>query len=298
MLASLRRSYAQLLTSGAQLLLLVIGFHIGTRTAWLVCLGLMAFISLVAWYSTLKRLRLVAGMPTSTVASAAQGYVELQGRGRPHGDAPLISKLRGLPCLWYRYKVEEKNGDKWQTIENGEVAEPFLLDDDTGKCIVDPEGAEIITMHTDTWHDGAYRYTEWKLLLSDNIYALGEFRTHGGSTSDRTLKDEINQVLLEWKADMPALRARFDLNSDGKFDEQEWLLARKAAKREAEQRLKALRAEPDINFLIRPQDGRLFLISNYDEDTLTRRYHLWAWLHVIILIGSLAGLGTLFTRPF
>lgn len=289
MVESLRRSYAQLLTSGAQLLLLFVGFQIGTRSAWLACLSLMALVSLFAWYSTLHRLRLVTGTPTSTVASAAQGYVELQGAGRPYGDVPLISKLRGLPCLWYRYRVEEKDGDKWRTIDSGEVSEPFLLDDGSGTCVVDPSGAEIHTRHKDSWTSDPYRYTEWKLISNDQLYALGQFRTAGGSTSEQTQGDVVKQVLQEWKADMPGLRARFDLDNDGQFDEREWLLARKAAQREAERRLKALRTEPDINFLVRPQDGRLFLLSNYDEETLSRRYLLWAWAHVIIMLGALAG---------
>src|SRR3989339_1598907 len=108
MLHKLRREYAQLVTSGAQLLLLFVGFRLNTRNGWLVSLAVMAAISIVAWLSALKRLRAVRDTPTSKVASAAQGYVELVGRGRPYGE-PLISKLRALPCLWYRYKVEQRD---------------------------------------------------------------------------------------------------------------------------------------------------------------------------------------------
>lgn len=292
MLQTLRRSYAQLLTSGAQLLLLFVGFQFQTRTAWLVCLGLMAFISLFAWYSALKRLRLITGTPTSSVASAAQGYVELQGRGRTYGAAPMVSKLRGMPCLWYRYRVEEKSSDnKWHTIDSGEASEPFLLDDGTGTCVVDPDGAEIYTKHTESWNDSSYRYTEWTLINNDRLYALGEFRTDGGSTSEQTLNDEVKQVLAEWKQDMPALRARFDLDNDGQFDDREWLLARQAAKREAEQRLQALRAAPDTNYMERPADGRLFMVSNIDQDELTSRYRFWTWAQVTILLCALIGLG-------
>ncbi|HEU0187920.1 MAG TPA: hypothetical protein VFR06_08510 [Gallionellaceae bacterium] len=292
MLDSLRRSYAQLLTSGAQLLLLFVGFQLQARAAWLACLGLMAFISLLAWYSALKRLRIISGTPTSNVASAAQGYVELQGRGRSSGAAPLISKLRGLPCLWYRYRVEERTGrSEWRVIDSGEVSEPFLLDDGSGTCVVDPSGAEIDTKHKDSWGSDPYRYIEWTLINNDYIYALGEFRTEGGSTAEQTLNDEVKQVLQEWKADMPRLRAQFDLNNDGVFDEQEWLLARKAAKREAEQRLKVLRAAPDTHYMVQPADGRLFLISNFDQDALASRYKFWSWAHVIIMLGALIGFG-------
>jgi hypothetical protein len=291
MLDSLRRGYAEMVTSGTQLLLLFVGFHFSSRQGWLYCLGLMSIISLFAWYSTLHRLRTITGTPTSNVASAAQGYVELQGSGRAYGETPLLGKLSRLPCLWYRYRIEEKNAkNEWRTKDTGESNEPFMLNDGSGNCIVDPTGAEIITKHKDTWHESACRYTEWKLISSDNIYIIGHFKTVGGSTVERTLNDEIKQVLWEWKLDMPQLKARFDLNNDGIFDDKEWLLARQAAKREAEKRLIAARAEPDLNFMMRPKDGRLFLISNFDQDKLARRYLVWAWAHVIILFGALGGI--------
>src|SRR3990167_181343 len=115
MLVSLRRSYAELITSGAQLLLLFVGVKLESRDAWLGCLSAMAIISFAAWLSALKRLRAIRGTPTPRVASAAQGYVELTGRGKPFGEMPLISKCRQLPCLWYRYKIEQRGSkDEWK----------------------------------------------------------------------------------------------------------------------------------------------------------------------------------------
>jgi len=58
------------------------------------------------------------------------------------------------------------------------------------------------------------------------------------------------------------LLKRFDLDNNGVLDMQEWMLARSAAKREAEKRMNEALAEPDTNFMLQPQDGRLFLISN------------------------------------
>ena len=178
MLTLLRREYAQLVTSGAQLLLLLIAAKLHTHTGWLVCLGLTAFISLFAWMSALRRLRVVRDTPTSRIASAAQGYVELIGRGKLMPDKPLLSKLTALPCLWYRYKIETRTGrNDWRTEDSGESYGFFMLEDDTGQCIIDPSGAEILTQHKETWTDLDYRYTEWLLLQLDNIYAIGHFRT-------------------------------------------------------------------------------------------------------------------------
>lgn len=218
MLVSLRRSYAELITSGAQLLLLFIGIHLESREAWLGCLSAMAIISFFAWLSALHRLRTIRGTPTSRIASAAQGYVELIGRGKPFGEMPLISKCRQLPCLWYRYKIEQRGSkDEWKTVGSGESLDSFMLRDDTGDCVVDPEYAEIVTKHRDQWQEGDYRYTEWKLINSDKLYVIGEFRTRSGAIEFDS-RAELNALLAEWKQDKPALHARFDLNNDGELD--------------------------------------------------------------------------------
>jgi hypothetical protein len=297
MLTTLRREYAQLITSGAQLLLLFVGFKLGTRTGWLWCLGTMSTVSLFAWYSVLHRLRAIVSTPTSRIASAAQGYVELIGRGRS-GATPLISKLRALPCLWYRWKVEQRSSkNQWSTMDKGESSDYFVLRDESGDCIVDPEQAEIITKHKDEWISGSYRYTEWKLIQNDYIYVIGEFKTVGGSNSGLTHDDLVKQVLSEWKMDNADLLKRFDLDNNGVLDMREWMLARSAAKREAENRLNQALAEPDTNFMLRPHDGRLFLISNLDQDKLTFRYKLWAWVHIAIFFGALGGISWLLQEP-
>jgi hypothetical protein len=177
------------------------------------------------------------------------------------------------------------------THSSGESDSPFLLCEGNSACVVDPSGAEIITTNKDEWTKGEFRYTEWKLLNIDTIYAIGEFKTFGGSTDTRQTSDEIKAVLAEWKENMPNLLARFDLDKNGTLDMQEWALARSAARREAEKRVIQARAEPDTNYLVRPEDGRLFLISNLPPEKLAKRYALWSWVQIIILFGSLGGMG-------
>lgn len=290
MLVSLRRRYAEFITSGAQLLLLLAGFYQGTASGWQYCLSLMAAISFFAWLSALSRLRAIRDTPTSKVASAAQGYIELVGRGRPFGDPPMISKLRLLPCLWYRYKVERRTSeDQWVTEDSGESYDSFKLQDGSGVCIVDPEQAEIVTRHRDQWRKDDYRYTEWKLIKDDNIYVLGDFRTRSGAIEFDS-RAELNALLAEWKKDMPALRKRFDLNNDGELDMTEWMLARQAAKREVANLQREAHARPDIHIIGQPRDGKLFLISNLTPEKLSHRYLLWTWAHLLIFCGSLAGI--------
>ena len=296
MLVRLHREYAQLVTSGAQLLLLFAGIKLESREGWLGTLSVMTLISFFAWLSALKRLRAIRDTPTSRVASSAQGYVELTGRGKPFGDTPLISKLRALPCLWYRYKIEEryktKDGHSWRTIDSGESSDSFLLRDDTSDCLVDPEYAEIITKHHDQWQSGEHRYTEWKLIKDDNIYVIGEFRTRSGAVEFDS-RAELNALLAEWKQDKPALHARFDLNNDGELDMQEWMLARQAAKRQVTKKKREVQAQPDLHLIGQARDGKLFLISNLAPERLSRRYLFWSWAHLIIFFGALGALGRL-----
>ena len=162
-------------------------------------------ISLIAWVSSLRRRRSITDTPTSRIASAAQGYVELHGTGKALDYPPLLSHLTSLPCLWYRYKVEEKtSNDKWHITDSGESNISFILEDDSGQCVVDVENAEILTRHKETWSKGRFRYTEWKLLLNDRVYALGDFRTLSGGSLELDAKADINALLAEWKKDQSA----------------------------------------------------------------------------------------------
>ena len=299
MLVRLRREYAQLVTSGAQLLLLLVGIYLESREGWLGVLSAITLVSFFAWLSALYRLRAVRDTPTSKVASAAQGYVELSGRGRPFGDPPLISKLRPWPCLWYRYRVEEKNDkNEWRTLDSGESSDSFVLRDDTGDCVVDPDNAEIITKHHDQWQSGGYRYTEWKFIISDSLYVIGNFRTQGGSSVHFDTRAELNNLLAEWKRDMPALHKRFDLDNNGELDMKEWMLARLAAKREVAKMKIEAHAQPDIHIIGQPGDGKLFLISNISPEKLSRRYLFWSWAHVVIFFGALGGISWVLNMPW
>lgn len=298
MIVNLRRDYGQFITSGGQLLLLIIGAQTESRIGWMISVGLMAIISLIAWLSTLHRRRAISDTPRSQIASAAQGYVELHGSGKPLDHPPLLSHLTSLPCLWYRYKVEEKSGDnKWQTISSGESDVSFILEDGSGRCVVDVENAEILTRHKETWTHGRYRNTEWKLLINDPIYALGDFRTLGGGTAELDAKADITELLSEWKKDQPNLLKRFDLNGDGTIDMKEWLLARQAARREVEKQHREARNEADVHTLRRPQNGQLYLLSNLDPEKIARRYLWWAVFHLLVFFGALAATAWLWQLP-
>lgn len=296
MLVRLRHGYRQWLVSGGYLLLLFAGAESETASGWRYSLGATAALALVAWLMALRRARAVDDTPTSSVASAAQGYVELLGQGAPLAGAPLLSPLDGRPCLWYRYKVERLRDNKWETERSGESTDSFMLDDRGGRCVVDPEGAEILPRGSESWREGDYRYTQSTLIAGESIYVLGEFRTWSGDALALDVREDVKQLLAEWKKDMPRLLARFDLDADGTLDLREWQLARSQARREVERNHRELRAAPDTHMIGRPADGRLFLISSLPPERLARRFRYWSYAHAAIFLAALAGVAYLLPR--
>lgn len=278
------------LTGGLHFVILGTAAYANSAAVWPYALGAMSLVSFAAWVGNYRRLRQIADTPPSNIASAAQGYVELSGRAEEPGGTPIVSKLTNLPCVWFHYEIEEKSSDdKWSSMESGDSDDPFVVRDATGRCVIDPEGAEVVTSRKQTWTKDQYRYTEWLLLPLDRIYALGEFATIGGPDSDLDLNADISALLAEWKKNQPELLKRFDLNQDGAIDLKEWELARRQARREVEAQQREIRMSDGTHVLRRPADGRLFLISNYLPDKLRNTYLIWSWVHIGIFIGAGGG---------
>jgi hypothetical protein len=141
------------LSGGLHFIILAIAANADTPAVWPYALAAMALVSLAAWIGNYRRLRHISDTPTSRVASAAQGYVELIGRADHLPGCRLLSKLTELPCNWYRYDISKKGSDnKWSHVESGESTDPFLIKDETGLCVIDPEGAEIVSSRKKVLH--------------------------------------------------------------------------------------------------------------------------------------------------
>ena len=267
-------------------------FHIADSRAHRLILPAIAVVAFVAWLLSLKRMLAIGTTPTSKIASAAQGYVELIGRALPHPAGALSSRFAQLPCVWYEYTVEQRERDgKWHRIESGRSDDSFLLDDGSGLCLIDPENAEIQPRQTDVTTKGNdYRCTESLILPREQVFVIGQFSTIGGENADLNLERDVSDLLTEWKRNKPALLARFDLDKDGQIGEKEWTLARAQARREVRKTHDEIRTQPGTNMLHQPSDGRLFLISNVDPHKLHRLYTIWAWVHLAVLVGAIWGM--------
>lgn len=199
-------------------------------------LGLAFFLSS---FSRLKLLRAITNTPTSKVRSAAMGFVELNGLAEPDGE-PLTGPLSGVPCVWWRFTVEEERkrtnseGESetyWHTLADERLDRPFRLRDATGELRVDPQGAEVDTKpRLKTTSGGLFsgakptgprmadfggggffgrrmRYTEWRVEPQRPLFALGELRPSAqGPTLGRS---QEHPFYLATMSEAEASRAAF-----------------------------------------------------------------------------------------
>jgi len=278
-----------LLSGGLHALIVMIALHTEDPRSWPWALLGMSVVSFFAWIGNTRRYRAIHDLPTSSVASAAQGYVELLGVSRLLEGSTVRSPVSARPCCWYHYAVEEQDSDnKWKTVEENTSIDHFLLVDETGSCVVSPDGAEVISKERRSWMEGRRRYTEWLLLPEGPVYAIGEFTTHSGnvlSAADETA--DVSALITEWKNNPQLLLKRFDHNHDGKISLAEWEQARLAAISEVRKNHHEQHGAQTegVHLLRKPRDRRLFLLANEMPDKLGRRYRIWAWVHLIAFLG-------------
>ncbi len=281
---------------GLQAIAVAVAWRAGTPLGWLAALIFAAALSVLIWYRTFRRSRTISDTPTSRVASAALGYVELFGQSLPLPGQKTLSKLTGLPCVWFRYTVEQYRNKRWILIDSGQSIQEFLMSDATGSCVIDPEHAEVIATRKDRWTRDDYRFTEHLLLEQDRLYALGELTTSGGAGETLDAHQDTGILLDRWKQDPLSLLTRFDLNGDGSIDLREWELARQAARREVRQQHESARTQHGTLTLRKPRDGKLYLLSNLAPGQLAKRFAVWNRIHAGIIL--LSGMGVLYCLSY
>lgn len=296
--------------------------------AWvpLLVAGIGAF-ALYNGFAGLRRVRRIEDVPTARVRSAPQAYVELEGVARALDGEPVIAPLSQTVCCWYRFKVEERSGQDWRVSRSGNSDGLFLLRDATGDCVIDPEGAEVTTLHIAKWFDdgdgwgghgvhkrheslgalsdaairasgflfdgvgqGRYRYTEAVILDGDPLYAIGQFRSHDADAQGASLRELTGAILREWKQRPDTLRERFDRDRNGLIDQEEWERARALAEQQARREQAEQQAAEPVHTLVKPGGGRFFLLSNLAEFGLLSRYR---WRMRLGFLGFLLCAGVL-----
>ena len=292
--------------------------HLNTGQFW-IFFGLAMIASLVAFYfafRNLSRARIIEDIPTAKIRSAQQGYVELNGHTQGQAEGLVAAPLSGKPCCWYRYKIERKGDKHWRSLESKTSSASFLIADETGECIINPEGAEVTPSDKRIWYGSSrypetwqapkgqttpstlqqigdllntelggsrYRYTEEHIYPHDMIYAIGLFKSLDDMDHHHSRNTLATEILRAWKADRAALLRRFDENGNGNIEMNEWEKARQEARQIADlEHREQLRGQTLHSLGATGSRKHPFLISTLPQFKLVKHYRFWAGVSITL----------------
>ena len=256
----------------------------------------------------ISRYRRIENIPTAKIRSIAMGLVEVSGEARQ--KYLLKTPYSLLDCVFYRYKVVEQykthKGRAQRILASGNSGwMPFYLEDESDHILVEPEGAVIEGLITQTFHPGttstagpwaAYDSASLNITIVEtlipvgySIYALGTAQRRTCAFSRR--REELLERLRELKSSPDRLSA-YDLNGDGKVDIKEWEQARQDVERQLMEESLHETEDPDDVFIGKSEQGQPFIISSKSEKALVRRLRTRAVL--CIASGVLAALVSLY----
>lgn len=270
---------------------------------FLIVLVVVVLALLGAGIFFVRRSYWISNTATSRIATAHQGYVEIEGTAKEEvGVFPLVSPLSGESCVWYEVSIDQdvRTDQTWmkrsqRRIFHDKSDNLIVVDDGSGECVVDPDGATVYPQRIRRWrgdterpthasvirqsrHFGRYQYTEKLILDRDPIYVLGWFKTirHDPTAA---AQESVKSLLKGWKRDPNKMKS-FDRDGNGVIDQDEWHAARKAARDEVyRQQLEAMDEAQSQIHMMADQRGsqRPFIISALDQVSLAKRYRHWGF---------------------
>jgi len=134
----------------------LLGFFAYSRNDRVALAFVGAFAGVYLFYRgfrLLQRKRLILNTPASKIRSAAMGLVEINGLAV--GPYTMLAPITGVPCYYFhtiawQWQQRGKNSE-WVKVADESLHVPFFLDDNTGRVLVNPQGAEM-DIHRD-FHD-------------------------------------------------------------------------------------------------------------------------------------------------
>ncbi|HEY1657656.1 MAG TPA: GIDE domain-containing protein [Candidatus Sulfotelmatobacter sp.] len=135
----------------ASMILAILLSHSDPRGIAWCAVGILAGIYLFFnGFRLLKRKKLILDTPASKIRSASLGMVELSGLAA--GPYTMPAPITERQCYFYRTVVWEwkrqGRSSRWVKVAGECSHVPFFLDDNTGKVLIDPRGAEL-DLHCD-----------------------------------------------------------------------------------------------------------------------------------------------------
>jgi len=171
------------------------------------CAGIGLF---VYGFRLLQRRRLILDTPFSKIRSAAMGMVEISGLAA--GPYTMIAPITARPCYYYRtlvweWKQHGKNKE-WVKVAGECMHVPFFVDDNTGRVLVDPRGADL-DLHRDFQQEFCDSFFTTKDPAPDNVRSF--LARHGIVTNNKIkveefcIKPKNSLFILGTLADNPGL---------------------------------------------------------------------------------------------
>ena len=149
------------------------------------CLGVYLFFH---GFGMLRRKRLIMDTPSSKIRSASIGLVEVSGLAL--GPYLLHAPITALPCYYYRttaWQYQQRGKDKeWVKVADESLHVLFFLDDNTGRVLVNPQGAEM-EIHLDYKEQFGGSLFSGTLELPSNV---STFLSRHGVSLDKQIKIE------------------------------------------------------------------------------------------------------------
>ncbi|MGK0269740.1 MAG: hypothetical protein ACI88H_000372 [Cocleimonas sp.] len=269
LIIKLKGAFFRFCSSFLYLLMLLPFFFISTNNRYDKALffAACAISSLLCVISLYKRIRLIEDTSPTLLSSAAQGYAELEGKVRLYDNEIARGPNIELPIMvWYAKNMFSSTAG-------------FILEDEKGRCTIDPRDAEVITPN--------YRYNDhsYKAIYpGETIYVLGYLETLNKHRTEYERNSLIGKKVLKWKQNRFHFLDLFDRNNDGKIDDSEMQNVRESATNLVDAELEEVYQEPATHVVSHPNDGRPFLLSSIHPDQLLKKYKISLWVHTFIWI--------------
>lgn len=141
-------------------------------------------------FQLLGRRRLILDTPLSKIRSASLGLVEISGLAV--GPYTMIAPITARPCYYFRTIVWEwkQNGKskQWIKVAAECMHVPFFVDDNTGRMMVDPRGAEL-ELHRDFQQEFCDSFFTSQDPVPDNVRTF--LARHGIATNNKIKVEEF-----------------------------------------------------------------------------------------------------------
>jgi hypothetical protein len=151
-----------------------------------ICTGIYLFVQ---GFRLLQRRQLILNTPASKIRSASMGMVELNGLAV--GPYTMVAPITTRACYYYQTLVwewrQEGRNKRWVKIAAECMHVPFFLDDNTGKVMVDPRGADL-DLHRDFQEEFCDGFFTMKEEAPPKVRSF--LSRHGISTTNKIKVEE------------------------------------------------------------------------------------------------------------